>query len=120
VDLASKRGGDTLIFVLGATYLDALADDVHRALAIGADDRVSIISAGAENIEGLVPVDTRFRAVVGGTDVALNARTLEWLADRSASECEPESPSTPNSDVRFRPDDRLGDRTHTTHRSTYQ
>ena len=41
---------------------------------------VSVISAGTRGNEALLPVTGQFRAAVGGTDSALNARTLTLLA----------------------------------------
>lgn len=82
-DLAPRRGNGALVIVAGAAYLDALAADLRAAFEVaGAAECVSVISAGATGIAGLVPIDRRFRQVVGGTDASLNARALEWLSTR--------------------------------------
>lgn len=79
-DLLDRRDGRVVI-AAGDAYLDALADDLALLLQEDSGDQVSVISAGSRGNGCLLPVDGRFRAAVGGTDAALNARLLALLAD---------------------------------------
>lgn len=81
VDLLPARGDGAVVITAGASYLAALNSDLEVAfqheLAL---DRLSVISAGAQGNGALLPVSGQFRAAVGGTDSALNARLLALLA----------------------------------------
>jgi hypothetical protein len=85
-DLLTARDNGAVLIAAGAAYLDALQNDLQDALEFDhARERISVISAGSRKTDGLLPVDTRLRSVVGGTNSSLNARALRWLA------AEPES-----------------------------
>jgi hypothetical protein len=81
------RGDDgAVVITAGAPYLTALGADLARVLEDArSDDRVSVISAGTRGIDALLPVSGRFRATVGGTDGALNARVLTMLATQASA-----------------------------------
>lgn len=82
-DLVAKNQG-VLVFAAGAAYVEAAEDDLRDA--VGRDrssERVTVISAGSRDTTALVPVDVRMRRVVGGTNSALNARVLAWLASQA-------------------------------------
>jgi hypothetical protein len=71
----------TVVIAAGALYLTPLATDLANVLEDDlSGDRVSIISAGTRGNGALLPASGRFRAAVGGTDGALNARLLALLA----------------------------------------
>ncbi len=81
-DLHPIREADALVIAVGADYLTALEADLQRVFRDDVrGDRVSVISAGTRGDEPpLLPVSGRFRVAVGGTDAALNARLLAFLA----------------------------------------
>jgi hypothetical protein len=80
-DLIPKRGQGILVIAAGAAYVEAIEEDLRDAVGLDASsERVSVISVGSRNADGLLPVDSRLRRVVGGTNSALNARALAWLA----------------------------------------
>ena len=80
-DLLPARGGGSVVIAAGASYLAALDSDLEDALQHElAVDRLSVISAGTQGNGALLPVSGQFRAAVGGTDSALNARLLALLA----------------------------------------
>jgi hypothetical protein len=75
------RGDGTIVIAAGATYLATLAADLAIALRHDrSGDRISVLSAGSRGSGALLPVSGQFRAAVGGTDAALNARLLVLLA----------------------------------------
>ena len=78
---------DTVVVVAaGAPYITALRKDIAVALeSAPEDDRLSIVSAGTSEGDGMLPVDGRFRTLVGGTDSSLNARVLAMLASEAAT-----------------------------------
>lgn len=77
--LESDNG--TVVIAAGAPYLTPLATDLANVVENDlSGDRVSIISAGTRAHGSLLPISGRFRAGVGGTDGALNARLLAILA----------------------------------------
>jgi hypothetical protein len=78
-DLAATARDGALMLAAGASYLEAIAPDLEHAVDL-APERVSVISAGSRMLCGLLPVSSRFRARVGGTDSATNARVLSLLA----------------------------------------
>lgn len=82
-ELLPSRNG-SLIVVAGAAYFTAIETDVQELVSDGSE-ALSIISAGTPGNGALLPVSGRLRAAVGGTDSALNARTLRYLA-RSVDE----------------------------------
>src|SRR5262249_54279882 len=73
--------GATVVIAAGAQYIEALDQDLRAALDADVDnDRLSVISAGTRAHAALLPVDGRLRRGVGGTDAALNARGLAFVA----------------------------------------
>jgi hypothetical protein len=75
------RGDGVVVVAAGEAYLAALAADLADLLKHDASgDRVSVLSAGMRGNGALLPVSGQFRAAVGGTDAALNARVLALLA----------------------------------------
>jgi hypothetical protein len=81
-DLVTSRS--TVVIAAGANYVDAMEDDIAIAVGKG-KERVSVISAGSRDLPGLLPLTSSFRAYVGGTDSATNARVLALLAAESAT-----------------------------------
>ena len=80
-DLLPRQGDGALILALGREYLEALHDDLEQARkADGTRACISVISAGGRDTDCLLPVTAQLRPVVGGTNSALNARVLAWLA----------------------------------------
>jgi hypothetical protein len=80
-DLLPRRGDGAMVIAAGAAYLTAIHADLEAALASARDEEcVSVISAGTRENAALLPVTGQFRTAVGGTDSALNARTLGLLA----------------------------------------
>jgi hypothetical protein len=85
-DLLPAREDGVLVIAAGAAYLTALESDLRASVEQdAAGDRVSVISAGACGNGALLPVSGRFRAALGGTDSALNARLLLLLAASAAT-----------------------------------
>jgi hypothetical protein len=75
------RGDGALVLVAGAAYLTAVSADLETALSRDPNsERVSVVSAGTRGNGALLPVDGRFRGLLGGTDSSLNARLLVRLA----------------------------------------
>jgi hypothetical protein len=75
------RGDGALVLVAGAAYLTAVSADLEAALSNDPNsERVSVISAGTRGNGALLPVDGRFRGLLGGTDSSLNARLLARIA----------------------------------------
>jgi hypothetical protein len=81
------RGEDgAIVIAAGESYLAALAADLADLLQRDpSGDRVSVVSAGMRGNDALLPVSGQFRAAVGGTDAALNARVLALLAAEAPS-----------------------------------
>jgi hypothetical protein len=71
-----------VIVAAGTTYVEALSDELAALMQQQPEvtDRLSIISAGTHHNGFVLPVTGAFRAAVGGTDAALNARVLALLA----------------------------------------
>jgi hypothetical protein len=83
-DLLS-RPGSTLLIAAGASYVDAMAEDIAEASeADRTGDGIAIISAGSSPGSLTLPVRGAQRALLGGTRGSLNTRTLAWLAERAA------------------------------------
>jgi hypothetical protein len=75
------RSNGALVIAAGAAYLTAVEADLEGvSTAAVNEETVSVISAGARGNGTLLPVSGKLRGVVGGTDSALNARTLRLLA----------------------------------------
>src|SRR5205085_4334027 len=65
----------------GAAYLTAVDGDLEHLLGtVRNEETVSVISAGTRGDGALLPVSGGLRGALGGTDSALNARTLRLLA----------------------------------------
>jgi hypothetical protein len=80
-ELLPTRGGGSMLIAAGAAYLTALDGDIDRLLAAApTEETLSLISAGTRGNGALLPVSGQLRSAVGGTDSALNARTLRLLA----------------------------------------
>lgn len=74
-------GGGALLIAAGAGYLAAIDGDIERLSTVAPSNGiVSVISAGTRGEGSLLPLSGALRSVVGGTDSALNARTLRLLA----------------------------------------
>ena len=75
-------GGDgALLIAAGAAYLTAVDGDLEHLLGtVRNEETVSVISAGTRGDGALLPVSGGLRGALGGTDSALNARTLRLLA----------------------------------------
>lgn len=83
-ELLPGRGG-ALLIAAGTAYLTAIDGDLDRLLAAAANEEtVSVVSAGTRGNGPLLPVSGALRGVLGGTDSALNARTLRLLAATAA------------------------------------
>jgi hypothetical protein len=79
------RSDGTIVIAAGAAYLAPLAADLAAALQHDrSGERISVLSAGSRGNGALLPVSGQFRAAVGGTDAALNARLLGLLAADAA------------------------------------
>jgi hypothetical protein len=75
------EGGAIIVVAAGAPYVDAISADLRLAVAEDAtSDRISVISAGSRGNGALLPVSGTLRRALGGTDAALNARVLAYLA----------------------------------------
>jgi hypothetical protein len=86
IDLLPARGDGAVVVAAGASYLAAIESDLEGALQHSAAfDRLSVISAGTQGNGALLPVSGQFRAAVGGTDSALNARLLALLASEAGT-----------------------------------
>lgn len=80
-DLLDRRDG-VVVIAAGAAYVAVLADDLAALLEQDdTGDRVSVISAGSRGNGYLLPASGQLRAMVGGTDGALNARLLALLTE---------------------------------------
>jgi hypothetical protein len=76
-----ERRGQRVVIAAGAAYVSALGEDLAALLQQPEiTDRLSIISAGTHHNGFVLPVTGAFRAAVGGTDAAINARVLALLA----------------------------------------
>lgn len=85
-DLLPKGEDGAIVIAAGTAYLAALDCDLKGALQNDVSgDRISVISGGSRQVDALLPVDSRFRRVVSGTNSALNARVLVWLAATAES-----------------------------------
>jgi hypothetical protein len=87
-ELVRRVAPSAVVVTASEAYLDALADDLRQTIR-GLDDpeRLSILSAGSRDLEGLtahlLPCDARLRPLVGGALTSLNVRVaraalLEW------------------------------------------
>jgi hypothetical protein len=75
------KGGSVIVIAAGAAYIEALSADLRIAATEDAtNDRISVISAGSRGNGALLPLSGQLRRAVGGTDGALNARVLAYLA----------------------------------------
>jgi hypothetical protein len=83
--LADLIGGDpqaSLVLVLGATYVDALSEQLREAAeSDDSNDRVSLVSVGAAATAWSVPVQAGHQALAGGGAGSLNARLLAQLCE---------------------------------------
>jgi hypothetical protein len=79
-DLLGRADNHAVVIVASAPYIEAIDPDLTDALRAPGGERVSVISAGTQRNGAFLPTDGRLREVVGGTDSALNARTLAFLA----------------------------------------
>jgi hypothetical protein len=79
-DILGGEHDGAIVICAGAAYLAALEVELEGALKHDSTrDRISVISAGAQENGARLPVSGRLRAAVGGTDSALNARLLRFL-----------------------------------------
>jgi hypothetical protein len=65
--------------------MDAIDSDLESAVRSGADDRISVLSAGIKRSGIYLPVSGELRVAVSGTDSSLNARLLACLTREAAS-----------------------------------
>jgi hypothetical protein len=81
LELLPMRGEGALVIAAGSDYLTVLSGALEELLeSDGARNRVSIVSAGTNQLPAALPVSGAFRRYVGGTDASLNARVLALLA----------------------------------------
>jgi hypothetical protein len=82
------RGDATVLVAAGASYVDAISDELTKARRSGAaDDNLFIVSAGSPPDGAFLPASGRLRSAVGGTDSSLNARLLALLATTAGRHC---------------------------------
>jgi hypothetical protein len=79
-ELLGRDDNQAVVIVASAPYIEAIDPELNDALRAPGGECVSVISAGTQRNGAFLPIDGRLREVVGGTDSALNARTLALLA----------------------------------------
>jgi hypothetical protein len=85
-DLLRGESDGALVLCGGAAYLSALESELDDALQNDTSgDRIAVLSAGGNGNCARLPVSAQLRQAVGGTNIALNARLLRFLAAEAAT-----------------------------------
>lgn len=82
-ELVSVDPTSRVIFALSASYARACQSDISEAISSAKTHQLSIISAGSSDSawlgSRLLPADARLQQFLGGSRIALNVRTAEYL-----------------------------------------
>ena len=91
----AMRHFDYALIALSPPYLDAIGDDLAKALTTAKPEKISIFSAGAKKShrfgEYLIPCDSRLRSIIGGACSSLNIRCLRHAIERASEGLDHES-----------------------------